>query len=260
MKTKDALPEYFPSQEELSYLTPDQISTLTTYIQHVADIPGWMAPPFIRFLIAVDRMQKRSGKEGAVAEFGILFGKSLILMAILNGGRHPVLGCSNFPQDSLRLTEEYLRLYAADYIVNMKLFKSRTQTLNRKEWVDAVGDGGLRLFYLDAAHDAEGIQNEFRIADECLSSSGILIVDDWFSSTTPGVAEGIIRLFFHQSCNLIPFVIWRSKVLFCRPGYHELYKDRIADEYPEKFLEKELLNTPIRVFTQHSEHPFFDSK
>jgi hypothetical protein len=82
----------------------------------------------------------------------------------------------------------------------------------------------MRIFSIDGAHSWQHTVSDLALADDLVTSGGVVIVDDILNSGWPGVVNGVARyLLLSANRRLFPFMIGLNKLWFTTPDYHERY-------------------------------------
>ncbi|GKY98740.1 hypothetical protein MPSEU_000830300 [Mayamaea pseudoterrestris] len=89
----------------------------------------------------------------------------------------------------------------------------------------------FRIVSVDASHTAAFTFNDLQLAFCNLLTGGIVILDDWFHSTWPGVVEGFYQFVDHAGVaakDVYPFLICESKLFLTNDKeMHQLYYDTL---------------------------------
>ena len=81
----------------------------------------------------------------------------------------------------------------------------------------------MRLISVDGGHTEEITASDLAVADAALADGGIVVVDDVFNETWPGVADGVHR-YFRDQPRLVHFAICANKTFFCRSSHADGYR------------------------------------
>jgi methyltransferase family protein len=177
-------------------------------------VQGWLSPD-APWLVA--DLANSQDIRGHVGEIGVYHGKLFILLALLRrSGEHAVavdLFDENGPRGNRRMFHNNLESFNLTTDITVKEIDSTTVTSQSLlEW--SGGDGkGFRLFSVDGGHSADITESDLRCASGALEAGGLLILDDYYNETWPGVAEGTNR-FLTANPGMIPIGTAFGKMLF----------------------------------------------
>ena len=161
------------------------------------DVPGWFFPTdvvlFDWFLTAQAREQRR----GDLLEMGAYLGKSAVFM-----GEHLSPGeiftvCDLFGSEApdgdngAEVRGSYATLTRRAFEANYLSFHDELpRVLQAPTSVvpDSVVDGSCRFVHIDASHLYEHVRADIVAARDALQPDGIVVLDDYRSEHTPGVA------------------------------------------------------------------------
>ncbi|MER5637065.1 class I SAM-dependent methyltransferase [Kitasatospora sp. NPDC002227] len=165
----------------------------------LADVPGWFwdldRHAFEWFL---DR-QARSGVRGDLLELGAYLGRSAIVMARhLADGEHFTI-CDLFDSDapdednSAEMAMSYRKTLTREaFEANYLAFHDELPTIIQAP-TSVLADGRVRagscrFVHVDASHLYEHVAGDILVARAALQPQGVLVMDDYRSAHTPGVA------------------------------------------------------------------------
>ncbi|WP_031035057.1 class I SAM-dependent methyltransferase [Streptomyces sp. NRRL F-5650] len=167
------------------------------YPGELNDVPGWFWPlDQVLFSWFLER-QERLGTPGDLLELGAYLGKSAILLGhrLRDGERLTV--CDLFgaePPDAANRAEaakSYSSLTRQAFERNYLSFHDTLPTIVQapsSAVADEVAPGSCRFVHVDASHLYEHVEGDIGAARELLGPDGIVVLDDFRSEHTPGVA------------------------------------------------------------------------
>jgi hypothetical protein len=173
------------------------------------DVPGWFWPIDQQlFAWFLDR-QSAAGTRGDLLELGSYLGRSAILI-----GRHLRPGeaftvCDLFDseapdgENAAEMTMSYRQtLTRTAFERNYLAFHSQLPTIVQAP-TSVLGDGRIasgscRFVHIDASHLYEHVAVDIRTAKAVLGPDGIVVLDDFRSPHTPGVAAATWEAVFQQ--------------------------------------------------------------
>ncbi|MET9253484.1 class I SAM-dependent methyltransferase [Streptomyces sp. NPDC048182] len=161
------------------------------------DVPGWFRPlDQVLFAWFLDRQEEQEAT-GDLLELGAYLGKSAILLGhhLRPGERLTV--CDLFgsePPDAANRAEaakSYATLTRQAFERNYLSFHETLPAIVQAPSSAITGEvaaGSCRFVHVDASHLYEHVEGDIRAARELLRPDGIVVLDDFRSEHTPGVA------------------------------------------------------------------------
>ncbi|CAL9309304.1 class I SAM-dependent methyltransferase [Streptomyces rochei] len=161
------------------------------------DVPGWFWPlDQVLFSWFLER-QERQGTRGDLLELGAYLGKSAILLGHHLRDGETLTVCDLFetePPDAANRAEAaksystltrdaFERNYLSFHDTLPRIVQAVSSTIT-----DEVGAGTCRFAHIDASHLYEHVRGDIGAARELLLPEGIVVLDDFRSEHTPGVA------------------------------------------------------------------------
>lgn len=238
------------------------VAAVQQYLSDTSPVEGWFFPVDAQLFAFIDHVQQERSITGNLYEIGVHHGKTALLLArFLHPGEH--LGvCDVFGNQDLNLDRSgegslglflrnvgtYTPLDPSDVAIHAK----RSDALTEEETTT-----GCRIFHIDGGHQPEDVKNDLRVAIRALHRDGVVIVDDVFSSSWPGVAEGFFEFLLQNCTTLFPLLIGGNKVFLCRPESVEMYEDAfghletIAAVLPFTFERKRWLGRNVMTAVRH---------
>ncbi|MFE1028703.1 class I SAM-dependent methyltransferase [Streptomyces sp. NPDC058818] len=167
------------------------------YPGELNDVPGWFWPlDQVLFSWFLER-QERRGTDGDLLELGAYLGKSAILLGHHLRDGETLTVCDLFetePPDAANRAEaakSYSTLTRQAFERNYLSFHETLPTIIQapsSAVTDEVAPGSCRFAHIDASHLYEHVQGDIGAARDLLLPDGIVVLDDFRSEHTPGVA------------------------------------------------------------------------
>ncbi|MGW5784323.1 class I SAM-dependent methyltransferase [Streptomyces sp. NPDC003757] len=167
------------------------------YPGELNDVPGWFWPlDQVLFSWFLER-QERLHTRGDLLELGAYLGKSAILLGHHLRDGETLTVCDLFgaePPDAANRAEaakSYSSLTRQAFERNYLSFHDTLPTVIQapsSAVVDRVAPGSCRFVHVDASHLYEHVEGDIGAARELLGPDGIVVLDDFRSEHTPGVA------------------------------------------------------------------------
>lgn len=213
---------------------------ISQYLQNFDQIGGWFVKPIVDVLLKVNEYQNQHQIKGSVAEIGVYQGKSFIPLCSLCRQGELALAVDCFEEEQFNIDRsgigcQYdifisnLEKYAAFDINNLRILKGDSGAFKPQDYIDQVEGSKIRVFSIDGGHTAEATEKDLINAYECIQNGGVIIIDDYFNPSWPGVSEGVNRFLIKGSHKLKPFFIGWNKIMFTHPQHTEGYIAKIIE-------------------------------
>lgn len=198
-------------------------------------VHGWLDDVAVPAICTLAEAQTIRGLAGGVAEIGIHHGRLFILLGLL---RRP--GERGAAFDLFEMQDENVDASGSgdrkQFIANMAMHgcdssqitvRSCNSTHLTPAEVNSAA-GPVRLFSVDGGHTAEITASDMALAEASLCDGGILILDDFFNQSWPGVSEGAVRYLASGASKLVPIFIGGNKFAFTNsPALAPVYRDAL---------------------------------
>lgn len=191
-------------------------------LSETSAIEGWLFPIDALVIGAIDEMQRSLRIAGHLFEIGVHHGKSAILLARMLRDAEWLGVCDVFEQQHLNvdrsgegsreLFTRNLATFAATAVQHVRIFAKRSDALLAGDTTTTC-----RLFHIDGGHRPENVFADMATASRALLSDGVVVVDDVFNPSWPGVGEGVYDFMRRNPNALAPMIIGGNKVTFVRP-------------------------------------------
>lgn len=196
-------------------------------------VHGWLMPGIVRPLTAVHEFQRGYGIGGSVLEIGVHHGKFFIPLALLTEGEEYAVGIDLFAEqwknidqsgagDLERVRENVARHCGPEKKVT--LLARDSLALNGADRVDLIHRfGRFRIVSVDGGHTAEHTVNDLLVAVDLLQGGGVVILDDYYNKSWPGVHEGVARFFLQYTPKIAIFAYTDNKLFLTDHTHHARY-------------------------------------
>jgi hypothetical protein len=215
-------------------------------------VDGWLRTEAALVIAALSERQHALGVGGGVAEIGVHHGKLFILLYLLSRAPEKALAIDLFADQHLNVdlsgrgdlaTFRRNLDHHAD-AERLVVHQGNSLDLAPADLTRLAG-GNLRLISVDGGHTPEITAHDLAVADGALGKGGIIVVDDVFNESWPGVADGVQR-YFAGHPDLLPFAICTNKTFFCRPSHRDTYRTAAAAVASDATM-PEFLGEPVAV-------------
>ena len=188
-------------------------------------VQGWLDPTAVATIPLLSAEQGRLGISGGVSEIGIHHGRLFILLHLLRRGDERSAAYDLFEMQDENVDGsgkgdketflDNLRRHGGD--VERIVVKSRNSLAMTPAEVRADA-GPVRLFSVDGGHTADITASDLALAEGSLCPGGIVILDDYFNESWPGVSEGAARYLSSGASQLVPVAIGGNKFMLTNSG------------------------------------------
>lgn len=227
---------------------------LSAYVKHGnLLVKGWLFPGAIKAIIGFAEEQQKAGISGGVAEIGVHHGRLFILLYLLGTSSERAVAIDLFSQQELNIDhsgEGDLEIFKRNLqrhadAGRLVLYEGDSTKLEPQQLVE-MGGGQLRLVSIDGGHTANITAHDLYVCEGALVQGGIIILDDCFNDTWPGVVEGV-QTYFASPRSIVPFGIGANKTFFCHKPFAEKYAAILCALDP-RALSRDFLGSPVVCF------------
>lgn len=191
-------------------------------------IEGWLHIVSSFIIPILNNAQKNKQIYGDIIEIGTWQGKSLILFQHLLEHSELIHGYDLNIQDKLK---ENIHTFCIKNGENILLSKVNSLMLNLEDIKREHKN--IRFFHVDGSHTYKQALNDIYLATQSTNKNGIVIIDDFFSPTVPGVTQALFYLLeYNNTNNFFPFAIGGAKVYLCEKLYIDYYRDYLFNNMP----------------------------
>jgi hypothetical protein len=177
--------------------------SLEQFLADLDAIPGWISPLDAHLIVAFDRLQRTVGTRGDLLEIGVYRGRSAVLLGYLLGSGERFVACDVFeamPPDEPNQEEQahwYGGLTRQLFEDTYRRYHSVAPTIVAAPSVDLRrhlgGQPRFRMIHVDASHTYDNVRADLATARALLVDGGIVVLDDYRTLHSPGVAAAIWR-------------------------------------------------------------------
>lgn len=204
-----------------------------TEIARVRGIPGWLVDQAAELTLFLCAKQNEIAIDGPILEIGVFKGKYFSLLRGVT--RCKLVGvqlCE--PQYAAGLEETYRRTIAAAQgdFGDVEFLMADSSTLSTEGLRRATGSA-VRLAHIDGSHDAPVVLHDLVMTAPLVMEGGLMIMDDAFNFSTPGVPEAIVR-FFQNETRIRPFAYGYNKLFATTASHYEQYRQHTL-EYLDRY-------------------------
>jgi hypothetical protein len=185
-------------------------------------IDGWLEQIAVDAIVKISRRQQAIGIHGAACEIGVHHGRLFILLHLLTSPDERSVAYDLFDSQeqnvdgSGRGNRDMLQdnLQAAGCDVSRIGIHAANSLDLTPDLIRGAAQGGVRLFSVDGGHTPEITYSDLDLASQTLCEGGVIILDDFFNESWPGVAEGACKFFLENPERIFPVAIVGNKFIF----------------------------------------------
>lgn len=195
-------------------------------------IDGWLHVVAKFMIPIISRAQSDANIRGDIVEIGVWHGLTLLMFGHLATGQEHVDGYD------IELKPELLS--------NIKKFGTQAthvheaNSLEMTTWsiMDGRNKNSIRMFHVDGYHTHAVALNDLRLAVGTADPQGVVMLDDFFSPTLPGVTQALHTLIFNEENNgFFPFALGGGKVFLCQDSMSDFYRKSLTELMPMPSLD-----------------------
>jgi hypothetical protein len=215
-------------------------------------VNGWLLGMSGEAIAALSDAQLAAGVRGDVVEIGVHHGRLFILLSLCRAAGEEAVAIDLF-DDQAQNVDASGQGSAARLMANLlehtgslavTLTPANSLDLTPAELPDAV-----RLFSVDGGHTPECASHDMRLAAACLADGGIIIVDDVFNASWPGVMTGLMPLLIDPAPSVVPFLATPNKLYFTQRAHVERYWQAMRAAFPSAYdKEDALFGHPLHIY------------
>jgi hypothetical protein len=214
---------------------------LARYLRHGHRVRGWLDRYSAVFIADLCRYQSEHGIFGPVVEIGVHLGRLFLLLNLARLPDEKSLAIDVFSDQHLNTDEsgfgnrEQFLSNVAKWCgdQNIEVIQKSSLDLTTREILGRVGP--CRIMSIDGGHTEECVLNDLRLAEGVLVDTGVVVLDDFFNQSWPGVASGASSYMLDQTTALRPFCITPNKLYLCKLPCREFYRSFFAITHSSKF-------------------------
>ncbi len=199
------------------------LDEIDEYLLETESIEGWVFPVDACLFALIDEAQQARGIVGNLFEIGVHHGKTALLLDRMRRAGERIGFCDVFGQQDLNIDDSG-RGNLAIFSHNLKRFARAADTdwsiLAKPSDHLTTSDTSTqcRFFHIDGGHTASIVESDIATAHRAISTDGVIVLDDVFHPSWPGVVEGLFRYLNANPGHLAPLIIGGNKVYLCKPN------------------------------------------
>lgn len=217
-------------------------------------IEGWLSNESVVLVRAAATAQ--GDLPGSVGEIGVHHGKLFILLCLL-APRSRYFAIDVFEAQELNVDgsgrgdrevfERNLRRCGIEASA-VDIISSSSTDVTAEELSEISGP--VRLFSVDGGHTTNIVLSDLLLAEAVLADGGIVILDDAFNSSWPGVAAALGRYLLGEG-RLVPFAVSPEKVLLTQPRFQHQYCEAVRTGVGTLFdRQEDFYGSPVSIVSR----------
>jgi len=229
------------------------------YLRHgLRHVHGWLDTYSAAFIRSVTEVQAQAGETGGLAEIGVHHGKLFILLALSARPGEVGLAIDVFGDQHLNtdqsghgdraVFEQNVRKWVPD--ADVKIVQKSSLEVTPADILAACGP--VRLASIDGGHTEECARNDLRLMEAVLTLRGVVVLDDYFNQSWPGVSSGTNQYLLDPAARLRPFAISPNKLYLAFDEVTAFYRSEMRERnayYYEKTAR--FMNSDVDVYGTH---------
>lgn len=185
-------------------------------------IPGWLGDYAALRSMELMRWQTTKGLSGPALEIGVYAGRYFsVLQRECAFAGEAAVGVDIFH----RVSEEEVRANLAG-ATNISFLHGSSKNFDAARLLHELS-AQPRFISIDGSHLLDDVKHDLDLSDEILADHGIIACDDFLNPVRLGVAQAVHEKLVKDD-TLVPFAVIQSKILLCRPAYHESIRELMA--------------------------------
>jgi hypothetical protein len=215
-------------------------------------IQGWCSPLLWQAIQPIHEFQASNGMNRPIAEIGVHYGKFFIGLAKTKNADRANYAIDIFDMQEFNLDhsgkgslERFEKYLAECGVARESVEILRTDSLAIDDGQIAQirqKSGGFSLFSVDGCHLAEHTYIDVCTAMRLTAPEGVIMVDDYYNPSWPGVQEGVAKLYFTSVPKFVPLAFTCSKLFLAHISYHDIYLELVIEflkkNHPETVIKK----------------------
>lgn len=219
----------------------DRQNSINDYLKYGHKVHGWLDQYSAVFISELSQFQRQNGISGAVGEIGVHMGRLFILLKLTAKDNEKCFALDVFGEQQLNIDNSgfgdrdtflrNVRHWTGD--ADITTIQSSSLDVKPADIIEAVGQ--CRLVSIDGGHTEEIAYNDLQLIETVLTERGVVILDDFFNQSWPGVAAGAAKYLLNPLTKNRPFSISPNKVYLAAPAYHEFYRSSFLPTQQKHF-------------------------
>jgi hypothetical protein len=206
--------------------------SLDRYVSRsMKSVHGFLSSLDAQVIEALLLHQREANIAGHLCEIGVHHGRLFLMLALARQRGERALAIDLFEDDPMNANTEHAGRDGALFknaqrlrieLSNEEIFKTSSLDLKPADIV-ARTTGPIRFFSIDGGHFYRHVENDLRLAQQTLSTEGIIAVDDFFNIGWADVSFATYD-FLRNTDSVVPFAVTPTKIYLAPSAAAEKYK------------------------------------
>jgi hypothetical protein len=241
---------------QLPQLTRDYI------FRRMKGIKGYLDPVDALMISTILAAQSDARFGGSVAEIGVYFGRSFLLMAGLLRPDERAFAADLFDigtrsgGDSVQLASLLASGEKLGIAIDRDMIHAGSSHALRAESIVSK-TGAMRFVNIDGGHLLADVEADAELAKNTIADFGVLCFDDFCNPEWPEVSLGVFNFLRANNDRFAAFALSQKKIFVCQTEYFDLYRTIIRDALVLRRIRRidvELLGRSVI----HLRHSYFE--
>ena len=221
-------------------------------------INGWLSPGALGAFALIDEVQKTHDIAGNLFEIGAHHGKSAVVLGRMARPTETIYVCDIFGAQALNASrsgsgdrqvfDANMRRVAP--AARVQVYECLSADLSEQDLPSC------RFFHIDGGHLAVEAGADLAIAARCVSPGGVIVVDDPYRTTWPGVTEAILG-FLRESPAWVTVLAGFNKQVLARRDVAEQYAAVLTSPGVWDYVDRRVYARKITPICGHPAAVFF---
>lgn len=225
-------------------------------------VEGWLTPLNAKVMAFLLEQQTKAGIVGAVGEIGIHHGKLFLVEYLSTRADEAAFAIDLFEQQQLNVDHsgqgdrrrflDNVRVYAGSTDGLVVIGADSRQVTPEQILTQA---GQVRFISVDGGHTEDCARNDMRLAESCLTTGGIILLDDYFNQYWPDVSVGAASHLLSADARTRPFLITPNKIFLAEEPYHRMYQHAVRSEFAGHYSRSSnMFRAPVDIYLRVGMH------
>lgn len=228
---------------------------LQRYLAKGEPVAGWLDHYSAGFIAELAQIQTRLGVVGGLGEIGVHHGRLFIVLKLAAAPGEKLFALDIFEDQRLN-ADRSGRGSESAFLRNLARWTGgaadveiiRSSSLDVTPEMIGTRVGPCRMISIDGGHTEACTYNDLELAERSLSAAGVVVMDDLFNETWPGVFAGAMR-YLRLGGALRIFAISPNKTYWALASAHHLYRRELRNSQERYYLKTVTVDDlPVDVY------------
>ena len=203
------------------------------YRRNFFKVPGWLPLIDFELFVILDEIQAEYQYSGDILEIGTYQGKSGILLSWFPSESEMTYLVDLFEEiknETVIDAPEYSSLDLKGATKNLTKYGDSFQLIagNSTQLLNIVPNSKYRLIHIDGSHQYEVVAQDLKNSLQLLSTSGVIVLDDYSNSDYPGVASAFWECFANNQLEVI--CATKTRIYITQTENAEVYRSKLCHQ------------------------------